>query len=152
MNEEKETLESYAVNHNNNKLCHPAHDNEQQQRAAAAATAVQQHTAQQQAGIYEYMLVRRSTAYSTIIIIYQVQVLCYETAHGVYVTKREIAIAVTHRAAAAAAAAAAGSLFDCSDDTSIIVHIFTLEQQKGNATQKKRTIILDSNHGRRGQR
>ena len=127
------------MNHSN-KFYHPPHDDEQQQQAAEVHD-----------GIYKYILVRSAAAYS-ITIICQVQVLYCKTAHGVYVTKREIAIAVTHRAAAAAAAAAAGALFDCSDDTSIIVHIFTLEQQKGNATQKKRTIILDSNHGRRGQR
>ena len=126
------------MNHSN-KFYHPPHDDEQQQQAAEVHD-----------GIYKYILVRSAAAYS-ITIICQVQVLYCKTAHGVYVTKREIAIAVTHRAAAAAAAAA-GALFDCSDDTSIIVHIFTLEQQKGNATQKKRTIILDSNHGRRGQR
>ena len=40
------------------------------------------------AGIYKYMLVRRAAAYS-IMIIYQVQELCCETAHGVYVSKRE---------------------------------------------------------------
>ena len=66
-----------------------------QQSAAAAATAVWQHTTGQQQqqqkympGIYKYILVRRAAAYS-IIVIYQIQVLCYETAHGVYVTKRE---------------------------------------------------------------
>ena len=56
------TLESDAVNHGN-KFCHPAHDEEHQQQAAAAvATAVQQHTTgiQQEAGIYEYILVRRA--------------------------------------------------------------------------------------------
>ena len=42
-------------------------------------------------------------AYSIIIIIYQVQVLCCETAHGVYVTERETTVITTHRAAAAAA-------------------------------------------------
>ena len=41
------------------------------------------------AGIYKYILVRCAAAYG-IIVIYQVQVLCCETAYGVYVTNREI--------------------------------------------------------------
>ena len=52
--------------------------------------------------IYKYILVPRAAAYS--IIIYQVQILCCETAHGVYVTKRGITVIRPHRAAAAAAA------------------------------------------------
>ena len=84
----KKTLESDAVNHGN-KCCHAAHDDEQHQQAAsAAATGVSQRITEQQAGIYEYTLVRRAAAYSIIIIIDQVQVLCCETAHGVYETKR----------------------------------------------------------------
>ena len=58
------------------------------------------------AGIYKNILVRRAAAYS-IIIIYQVKVLCCETAHVVYVSKRETATVITHSRAAAAAAAAA---------------------------------------------
>ena len=54
------------------------------------------------ADMYEYILVRRAAAYS-IILIYQVQVPCCETAHGVYVTKRETTVMTAHRAAAAAA-------------------------------------------------
>ena len=104
----KKKLESDAVNHGN-KFCHPAHHDEHQQQAAAAAaaTAVYQHNTQQQAGIYEYILVRRAAAYSVITMIEQVQVLCCETAHGVYVTEREKTVTTTHRAAAAAAAASA---------------------------------------------
>ena len=49
----------------------------------------QQQLQQQQAGIYEYILVRLAAAYSIIIIIDQVQVLCCKPAHGVHVTKRE---------------------------------------------------------------
>ena len=56
--------------------------------------------------MYKYLLVRRAAAYS-MIIIYQVLVLCCETAHGVYVKTRETTVITTHRAAAAAAAAAA---------------------------------------------
>ena len=45
------------------------------------------------AGIYKYILVRRAAAYkNSIIMIYQVKVLCRETAHGVYVTLREITV------------------------------------------------------------
>ena len=85
----KKTPELDTVNHGN-KFCHPAHDDEHQQQAsAAAATAVEQRTTQQQAGIYEHMLVRRAAAYSILTIIDQVQVLCCESAHGVYVTKIE---------------------------------------------------------------
>ena len=69
MNEEK-TLESHAVNHGN-KFCHPAYDDEQQQ----------------QAGIYEYILVRRAAACSIIVVIDHVHVLYCETAHGVYVPR-----------------------------------------------------------------
>ena len=47
----------------------------------------QQQLQQQQAGIYEYILVRLAAAYSIIIIIDQIQVLCCEIDHGVYVTK-----------------------------------------------------------------
>ena len=39
--------------------------------------------------MYEYILVRHAAAYSIIIIIDQVQVLCCETAPGLYVAKRE---------------------------------------------------------------
>ena len=41
-------------------------------------------------GIYKYILVRRAAAYSIpylVIIIYQVQVICCETAYGVYIKR-----------------------------------------------------------------
>ena len=57
-------------------------------------------------GIYKYIAVRCTAAYS-VIIIYQVQARCCEPAHGGYVTKRETTAITTHRAAAAAEAAAA---------------------------------------------
>ena len=52
------------------------------------------------AGIYKYIYVRRAAAHS-IIIIYQVQVLCCETAHGVYVTKKETTLITAAVATAA---------------------------------------------------
>ena len=73
----RKTLESDAKNYSN-KLCHPSHDDEQQQQAAALQLQQQQHsnTEQQQqkylAGTYKYIPVRRTAAYS-IIIICQVQ-------------------------------------------------------------------------------
>ena len=39
--------------------------------------------------IYKYILDRRAAAYSSLIIVDQVKVLCCETAHSAYVTKRE---------------------------------------------------------------
>ena len=67
----KKILESEAINHSY-KLRHPAHDDKQQQQAAALHLQ-QQHdsnTEQQQqqdymAGIYKYIRVRRTAAYSS---------------------------------------------------------------------------------------
>ena len=50
--------------------------------------ATHRAAAEHMAGIYKYILVRRTAAYS-IIIIYRVQVLCCETTHGAYETKRD---------------------------------------------------------------
>ena len=146
------------MNHSN-KYCHLAHDDGQQQQAvAAAATAVQQHTTEQQqtyvTGIHKYIHVRRAAAYSTIII-RQVKVLCFETAHGVYVTKRGTAVITTHSRVAAAAAAAALCMHiklasHCSDDTSIIiVHIVTRAgaNKKSEMSHKKtRTSWIRTTH------
>ena len=49
---------------------------------AAAATEVHDRYI-----VYKFIRVRRAAAYNSIVIIYQIQVLCCETAHGVYVTK-----------------------------------------------------------------
>ena len=81
-------LESDAINHSN-KLCHPAHDDEQQQQAAAmqrqrwhgSNTQSSRGSRNTMTGIYKYILVRRTSAYS-IIIIDQVQVPCCETTYG----------------------------------------------------------------------
>ena len=137
------------MNHSN-KYCHLAHDDGQQQQAvAAAATAVQQHTTEQQqtyvTGIHKYIHVRRAAAYSTIII-RQVKVLCFETAHGVYVTKRGTAVITTHSRVAAAAAAAAlcmhirliSRLLRRHLNYDRWSHIFLhWNEKKGNGTQKK---------------
>ena len=69
-----------------NKFCHPAHDDEQQQQQQQQYSNTLPGT-QQQAGTYEYILVRRASAYSIIIIIDQIQEICGETAQGAYVTK-----------------------------------------------------------------
>ena len=82
------------------------------------------------AGIYKYILVRRAAAYS-IISIYQVNVLCCETAHGVYVAKRESPTVTTHRAAAAAAhhkhIKLTSRLLRHLNHHTYFPHIFTLE-------------------------
>ena len=50
--------------------------------------------------MYENILVRSAAAYSSILIrIDQIKVLCYETAHGFYVTKRENIVIPTQGAA-----------------------------------------------------
>ena len=72
----KKTLESDAMNHGN-KFCHPTHDDEQQQQQQLQQ---QQYSStlpgtQQQADTYEYILVPRAAAYSTVVMIDQVQVL-----------------------------------------------------------------------------
>ena len=65
------------------------------------------------AGIYKCMLVRRATAYS-ILIFYQVQALCCETAHGVYVTKKETTV-ITKRSSSSGSS----TMYACKTDLSI---------------------------------
>ena len=93
------------------------------------------------------MLVRRAAAYSIMLIVNQVQVLCCETAHGVYVPKGENTVITTHRAAAAAPAALCICVYVHKIDFSIalktlqssmIEHILTLEQK--NVTKTKKNI------------
>ena len=170
LNEEKEN-NGIRYNEPRQQFCHPAHVDEQQQQAeAAAATSVEQHTTEQQqqqqqkymAGV-KCILVRHAAAYSIITnSIYQVQVFCCETTHGLYVTKRETTTVITtHRAAAAAAAALCMHV----EQTFRLLRrhlnhhrtkyiFYTLEQKRGkcHTKKKKNTIMPDSIHGRRGQR
>ena len=82
------------------------------------------------------------------IIIDQVQVLCCETAHGVYVTKRENIVITAHRAAAGPAALiCTWHVYETEitiaqtthQSSSMIVHIFTLEQKKKSQKKTKKT-------------
>ena len=69
----KETLRSDAVNHGNT-FCHPTQDDERQQLQQQQYINTLPGT-QQQADTYEYILVPRAAAYSTVVMIDQVQVL-----------------------------------------------------------------------------
>ena len=112
---------------------------------------------------YSYVVQQRTN--STNFIIYQVQVLCCETAHrrclhGVYATKRETATTVisTHNREAAAVAAAL-CMHTYKTDSRLLRRSLNhhrtcfytgTNHKKGNVTRKKNeknTIILDSNHG-----
>ena len=118
----KETLRSYAVNHGN-KLCHPPHDDERQQLQQQQYIKPQPGT-QQQAGIYEYILVRRAAAKSIWIRIDQVQVLCCVSGHGVYVTIRKNSINNSNTEQQQHEqhyVCILNWLLDCSDDASIII-------------------------------
>ena len=88
----KKTLQSDAMNHNN-KCCHSAHNDEQQQHAAAAAAAcssscsnisIATHRAAAAEIHGRYIQLHTRTSYSnvqlsSIVIIYQVQVLSSQT-------------------------------------------------------------------------
>ena len=85
LNKEKKALESDAMNRGK-EFYHLAHDDEQQQHCSCSnnSSLATQGGNRNTWQVYTntYIIVRLTAAYSTSII-YQVQVLCFETAYGV---------------------------------------------------------------------
>ena len=145
LNEEKKTLESDATNHSN-KFCHPAHDDEQQQlhqqqKINTLQRSSSRSTWQVYTNTYSYVVQQRtnSTKYNDNL---SGQSTRCETVHGVYVTKKETATAITSQSSSSGSSTMCtyrtDFSTDCSDDTPINVHNLILEQNKnGTATKEK---------------
>ena len=134
------TLESDAMNHGN-KFCHPANDEEHQQQAAASSSSCSNSSiATQYTAAGRYIRIHARTSCSSVQYTNYNRsgpgILCCETAHGVYVTKRE----TTNYNTQSSSSSASSTIYVYKTDFSIalttlqssstIVHILTLEQKK----------------------